>query len=622
MASGYMGKIARINLTERSVREEPLELEDLKKYIGGSGLAAKYLFRETDEKTDPLGPENVLIYLTGPFVGTPVPTSGRHCIVAKSPLTGIWGEADAGGKFGVWLKSLGYDGLIVKGESDHPVYIYIAGGKIEIRDARHLWGKDTFEIESRLQEELGHEVAISCIGIGGENLVRFASIMHEGKHGRAAGRCGLGAVMGSKRLKAIVLKKGKLRPDIFDRGELTNDLRTVIPKLTEIKKDSSLYGTSRSISPGEAIGDLPIKNWQLGNWAEGADKINGRRMAEKILVGRFFCNQCPIGCGRTVKISEGPFAPVDGAGYEYETGALLGSNCLIDDMEAISKANEMCNRYGIDTIATGAVIAFLMEAFEKGIVTERDTDGLKVNWGDAGVCLNLIDRIARREGIGSLLAEGSTRTAEAIGQGSSSFTVQVKNLDLPGHDPRCFNGLGLGYATSNRGACHTNSFTYVYMGRTSDPSLGIPQPFDRLTSEGAGKVVAAAQNYMGLCDSLNICKFTAFGLKAADVNRWLNLVTGWNLSVEEFLKTGERIYNLKRLYNVRCGISRKDDTLPDRILNLKREGLHAPERLPDLQKMLDEYYLVRGWDENGIPRKEKIADLGLEHLEIAEGLHL
>ena len=615
MANGYMGKLLRINLTDQCIAEEALKAEELKQFIGGSGLGAKILFNETDGKTDPLGSENVLIYLTGPFVNTPVPTSGRHSIVSKSPLTGIWGESDTGGKWGVWLKSLGYDGLVVKGVSEYPVYVYVAPGKMEIRDARHLWGKDTYEIEGFLQEELGHEIAISCIGIAGENLVKFASIMHEGKHGRAAGRCGLGAVMGSKKLKAIVLKKGKLKPHLHNQGELLKDIKRIIPLLKEIKKESTLYGTSRSITPAEALGDLPIKNWQLGNWTEGAEKINGRKMAETILTGRYSCLGCPIACGRIVKISNGPFSPVEGGGYEYETGAMFGSNCLIDNMEAISKANELCNRYGMDTVTAGSVVAFTMEAFEKGILTEGDTNGLKINWGDAEVLLKLLELIAKRKGLGDILAEGSKRASEIIGHNSSRFAVHVKKLELPGHDPRCFNGLGLGYATSNTGACHTNSFAYIYMGRTSDSSLNILEPFDRLSHEGTGKLVAVLQNFMALCDSLSLCKFTAFGLQADDLHRWLNWVTGWDIDFEEFLKIGERIYNLKRLYNVKCGMNRKDDTLPERILNLNREGLHAPERLPDLPQMLDEYYRVRGWDKNGIPQKEKLSHLGLENME-------
>jgi len=615
MVNGYMGKILRIDLTDKSVAEEKLKSEELRQFIGGSGLGAKILFNETDGNTDPLGPENVLIYLTGPFVNTPVPTSGRHCIIGKSPLSGIWGESDIGGKWGVWLKRLGYDGLVVKGVSEYPVYVYLGAGKIEIRDARHLWGKDTYEIEGFLQEELGHEIALSCIGIAGENLVKFASIMHDGKHARAAGRCGLGAVMGSKKLKAIALKRGKLKPSLYNKGELLKDIKKIVPLLKEIKKDSTLYGTSRSITPAEALGDLPIKNWQLGNWSEGAEKINGRKMAKTILAGRYSCHGCPVACGRVVRISNGPFSPVDGAGYEYETGAMLGSNCLIDDMEGISQANELCNRYGLDTITTGSVVAFAMEAFEKGILTEVDTNGVRINWGDTEVLLQLIELIAKRKGVGDILAEGSKRASDIIGHNSSAFAIHVKNLELPGHDPRCFNGLGLGYATSNRGACHTNSFAYIYMGRTSDSSLNILEPFDRLNHEGAGRLVAVVQNFMALCDSLHICKFTGFGLQAEDLHRWLNWITGWNINFEEFLRSGERIYSLKRLYNVKCGIDRKDDNLPERILNLHREGLHAPERLPDLDTMLDEYYTVRGWDKKGIPQKEKITDLGLGNIK-------
>lgn len=614
MADGYMGKLLRIDLTDKSVAEEELEAEVLKQFIGGSGLGAKILFDETDEKTNPLGPENVLIYLTGPFGNSPILCSDRHSIIAKSPLTGIWGESDVGGKWGAWLKSTGYDGIMVTGRASHPVIIYIGEGKVEIKDAKHLWGKDTYEIEDLLKKELSHEIALSCIGIAGENLVKFASIMHDGKHGRAAGRCGLGAVMGSKNLKAIVLKRGNQKPYLYNKRELTNEMRKIIPVIKEGRKDATLYGTSRSISPAEALGDLPLKNWQLGNWSEGAERISGKRMAETILVGRYSCHGCPLACGRVVKVSDGPFAPVDGAGYEYETGAMFGGSCLIDNMEAIAKANELCNRYGLDTITAGSAIAFAMEAFDLGILTKKDTDGLKIEWGDPEVLLELISLIARRKGIGNILAEGTKGASNLLGHDSYKFSISVKNLELPAHDPRCFNGLGLGYATSNRGACHTDSCSWVYEGRTKDPSLDIPEPFDRLSSEGKGKFVAVLQNFMALCDSLKICKFAVFGLQAADVHRWLNWVTGWNISFEEFLRIGERIFNLKRLYNVKCGMSRKDDTLPQRILTLKREGLHAPDKLPDLDKMLDEYYVARGWDKNGIPQKDKLSHLGLENI--------
>ena len=334
-------------------------------------------------------------------------------------------------------------------------------------------------------------------------------------------------------------------------------------------------------------------------------------MAETILVGRYSCIGCPLACGRIVNVSTGSFAPVDGGGYEYETGAMLGSSCLVDNMEAIAKANELCNRYGLDTISTGSIISFAMEAFERGVLTEKDTDGLKLEWGNTEVVLQLIELIAKRQGIGEILSRGTKHASEVIGQGSQSFAVQVKGLELPGHDPRCFKGLAVGYATSNRGACHTDSFSYVYEGRTSDPSLNIPEPLDRLTSDGKGKLVSTLQNLMALCDSLKICKFIVFGLEASNLVRWLNYIMGWDMSFEEFIKTGERIFTLKRLYNVRCGVTRRDDKLPVRIVNLARHGLHAPEKLPNLDSMLDEYYLIRNWDTNGIPKLGKLADLGL-----------
>jgi len=609
--NGYAGKILQVNLNERRITSEDLNSDDARKFIGGSGLGAKILYDETNQKTGPLDPDNILAYFTGPFGKSPIPSSDRHSIVAKSPLTGIWGESDVGGKWGAWLKSIGYDGIVIKGAAESPAYLYVAPDRIELRDAKHLWGRDTYDIEGLLEKELGHKIAVSCIGVAGENLVKFASIMHDGKHGRAAGRCGLGAVMGSKKLKAIVLAKGKMNSNLYRAQALKSEIKQRILKIKESRKDATLYGTSRSITPAEALGDLPIKNWRLGNWSEGAEKISGRRVAETILVGRYACHGCPMGCGRVVKVSEGPFSPVDGAGYEYETGALLGGACLVDSMEAIAKGNELCNRYGLDTITTGAVVAFAMEAFERGVLKEADTAGLRLKWGDPQILLNVINWVARREGIGDILAEGVKRAAEVLGQDSARFALHVKGLELPAHDPRCFNGLGLGYATSNRGACHTDSFAYVYEGRSTDASLGIHEPSDRLGSAGKGKFVATLQHYMALCDSLKICKFAAFGLQASDLHRWLNWVTGWDMDFGEFLKTGERIFNLKRLYNVRCGIRRKDDTLPHRIVTLEREGLHAPEKLPEIENMLEEYYAVRGWDTDGVPRKEKLAELGL-----------
>ncbi len=608
---GYAGKILRVNLSEKSVVKEELKSDDTRKFIGGSGLGAKILYDETNQKTGPLDPDNILAYFTGPFGNSPIPSSDRHSIVAKSPLTGIWGESDVGGKWGAWLKSIGYDGIVIKGTAESPVFLYIGPDLIEIRDAKHLWGRDTYEIEGLLEREVGHKIAVSCIGIGGENLVKFASIMHDGKHGRAAGRCGLGAVMGSKKLKAIVLAKGKEKPNLYQATELKAEIKERILKIKESRRDASLYGTSRSITPAEMLGDLPIKNWQLGSWSEGAEKIAGSKMAETILVGRYACYGCPMGCGRVVKVKEGPFSPVDGAGYEYETGALLGGSCLVDSMEAIAKGNELCNQYGLDTITTGAVVAFAMEAFERGVLTGAETEGLRLEWGNPHVLLELIDRVARRQGIGDILAEGVKRASEEFGHDSARFAIHVKGLELPAHDPRCFNGLGLGYATSNRGACHTDSFAYVYEGRATDASLGIYEPSERLGSAGKGKFVATLQNYMALCDSLKICKFAAFGLQASDFHRWLNWVTGWEMDFEEFLKTGERIFNLKRLYNVRSGIRSEDDKLPQRIVTLKREGLHAPEKLPEIERMLEQYYAVRGWDTDGVPEKEKLAELGL-----------
>lgn len=609
---GYAGKILRADLSKGRVETQALDEGLAKKFIGGSGLAAKILFDETGPETDPLGPENRLIFMTGPFAATPVITSGRHAVVTKSPLTGVFAESDSGGTWGPFLKRAGFDGVVISGKSPKPVYLWVSEGKAEIREATHLWGKDTYDLDAIVRKETRNEAVVASIGPAGEKGVRFASIMNDGKDARAAGRGGAGAVMGSKNLKAIAVH-GKQEVEMADPEGLRASLKEISPMVAKNAEGMRKNGTAGGVATFEALGSLPLQNWKYqGRWEQQAAKIAGPAMTEKILTGIYYCEKCVIGCGRRVKIDKGPYAGVEGAGPEYETIALLGSLCLVDDLEAIAKANELCNRFGMDTISCGGSIAFGMEAYEKGLITKKETGELELLWGRGDVLVKMVEKIGRRDGLGHLLGDGVRIAAEKIGKNAVEFSPHVKGLEIPGHDPRCYNAGGVSYATSNRGACHLAGFSHTFERILSLPEIGVEKPLPRLEVKGKGDLAAKTQNVMGLFDALKVCKFTLFGgLKLTPIAAWYTMVTGVPLDVSELLKIGERIFNQKRLYNVRCGISRKDDILPARLLTLKRTGEGLTPNLPPLGEMLSEYYQVRGWSEEGIPTPEKLRDLGL-----------
>ncbi len=610
---GYMGKILRVDLSKGRIENETMNEALAQKFIGGSGLAAKILYDETGPETDPLGPENRLIFMTGPFAATPVITSGRHAVVTKSPLTGIFVESDSGGTWGPFLKRAGFDGVVISGKSPKPVYIWVADGNAEIRDASRVWGKDTYELDRLLREETREEAVVASIGPAGEKGVRFASVMNDGRDGRAAGRGGTGAVMGSKNLKAVVVH-GRQEPGIADPEGLKASLREISPMVAKNAEGMRKNGTAGGVATFEALGSLPLQNWKFqGRWEQGAAKIAGPVMTEKMLTGIYHCEKCVIGCGRRIKITQGPYAGVEGGGPEYETVALIGSLCLVDDLEAIAKANELCNRYGLDTISCGAAIAFAMEAYEKGAITKKDTGELELLWGRGDVVVKMVEKIGKREGLGQLLGEGVRIAAEKIGKNAVEYSLHVKGLEIPGHDPRSYNAGAVSYATSSRGACHLAGFSHTFERVLSMPEIGIEKPMPRLEVKDKGELAAKTQNLMGLFDSLKICKFIMFGgVKIQPLLSWYTMVTGRSMDLGEFLKTGERIFNLKRLYNVRCGISRKDDVLPPRFLTLKREGEGLTPNLPPLGEMINNYYQVRGWSEEGIPLPGKLQDLGLQ----------
>ena len=605
MVCGYQGKITKINLSSRKIDTEDLDPTLLKKYIGGAGLSAKFLFDLTSSATDPLGPDNPLIFMTGPFMGSFAPTSGRHAVVSKSPLTGILGESDIGGSWGRALKGAGLDGIIIEGQSDSPIYLHIKDGRIDFRDASHLWGKDTYEVDSIMKKEIHSKIAVSSIGPAGENLVKISGIFSDGIHGRCAARCGLGAVMGSKKLKAIVVE-GSRKPSVHDSQRLQISIKETIPELMEVTKALKELGTAGGMIAAESVGDLPIKNWRLGRWEEGAKKLSGQAMKDTIFVKQYYCHACMIGCGRTVRVNEG--SPL-GGGPEYETLASLGAMCLIDDLSIVTKANEMCNRAGLDTISTGSVIAFAMEAYEKGFIGSSELEGLDLHWGSKTGLLELIGKIARYEGLGKILGQGVRAASSYLGEETKSFALEVKGLDPTMHDPRAYNSLAVGYATSPFGASHWAA-SHMLEGKLTMPELGYPEPLNRFENKGKGIMTAKMQDCLAMFNSLKVCRFI-YRLRIQQIVEWLNYITGWEMELSDFLKVGERMNNLKRLYIYRCGIRKKDDRLPERILKEKRGEGGAADNLPDLEVMLNEYYQFREWDENGLPKLNKVEDLDL-----------
>lgn len=603
--NGYFGKIAFVDLSSTSSETHVFDEEFARKYIGGSGMGTYFLLSKGKAGFEPFHPESPLIYMTGPFMGSGIPTSGRHQITARSPLTGAFGEADAGGSFGFHLRRAGFDGLVITGKSEKPVAIVLEDGDIRVVDASFCWGLDTFATEAAVREKIANDAGVSCIGPAGERLLPLAGIFHDGPHARAAGRGGLGAVMGSKNLKAVVARGGK-SVNFADRSKLTE---TIIP-MNELLKEKgaglNLYGTAGGMENAEKSGDLPLKNWKLGSGPETASALSGQTMAEKILSSSYGCVACPIRCGREVRL--------DGeevAGPEYESLAMLGSSCLVGDLDAVARANDLCNRWGMDTISTGSAIAFGMELYESGIVSEKDI-GRPLRWGDGEALIEMVKDIAEVRGFGKVLGQGTRKAAELVGNGAEEFAIQTKGMELPAHDPRCFKGLACGYATSSRGACHLSSFTYPWERSATFPEFGYEKTVARTQDTGKGEMTARFQDLMCIADSVKICKFPLIlGVKVETLSNWLKSVTGWDVSPEELLETGRRITTMKRLYNVGTGLDRKDDSLPRRILEEPRGTGGSPDTLPDLKMQLEEYYRFRGWDERGRPGRNLLEELGI-----------
>jgi len=610
--NGYMNRLLYIDLSQLKSRIIELNSEDVKKYIGGSGLAAKILYDETAKETNPLGPENVLIFMTGPFTGTRALSSSRYVVAAKSPLTGLYGESTSGGSWGEVLKNSGFDGIVIRGKASTPVYLWVKDKEVELRGAEHVWGKDTFETDAILKSETDKKAVVACIGPAGEKMVPIAVILNDGVHARTAARCGLGAVMGSKNLKAVVVA-GDLEVSVHNSANLRESIRKISKDVITKTKGLKDFGTAGAVATSEAAGGLPVQNWRhTGRWKESAEKITGTTMLPSYGTDNYYCKRCIIGCGKNVIINEGDYKGDEQAAPEYETLALMGSNCLIDNVEAIIKANDLCNRYGLDTMSTGGVIAFGMEAFEKGLISKQDTEGIELGWGNEAAFIQTIKKIGENKGIGKLLGLGVRSAARKLGNAAAELAMHVKGLELPGHDPRAYNAGALNYATSSIGASHLSGFSHAFERTLTSPEIGIPSPMDPFEAEGKGVLTAKTQNYMGMLDSLITCKFLLFGgVGISTLIEWYHHITGEQMDVQDFMKTGERIFNLKRLYNTNCGVSRKDDILPKRLVTLSKKGEGHSPNLPPIEKMLCDYYEYRGWSDEGIPTQEKLAELDI-----------
>lgn len=620
MPNVYAGKILKIDLTTRQTSIRPVTEPEVPAFLLGSGLAAKIYFEEysdlLDPRIDPLESRNPLIILNGLLSGTFAPTGCRSSWCGRSPLTGIWNEANLGGHWGAELRFAGYDGLILTGRAAAPTYLWIDGesGLVEFRDAAHVWGKDQFETHDTLLAETNEKARCASIGQGGENLVKIAGVATGGhSHSRLAARGGMGALMGSKNLKAIVVR-GKEKPKYADAKGFHTTVKESNHFIMAHGAAEALHlvGTAGGHPTTDKFGDNAIMNWRGGNWTEGTIKTSGKAIAETIFTRHTFCYACPIGCGKAVEVKIGKYAGTSGEGPEYETLCGFGSNLQCDDLNAIAAMNDLCNRYTLDTISTSGVLAFAFECFEKGLIGRQDTGGIELRWGDADAITAMIHKIALRQDIGDLLGEGVRAASAKIGRGSEKFAMHVKGLELPYHDPRGFVSMAANYATASRGACHLEAISYwrgVGIEWTGWQEGGAQEWIERrrFDSNVGAETAVAFQDYMTTYNPLGLCKFIAKGsFTPAQTAELVNESMGWDWSGQDVLEAGARIFNYKRLINVRLGISRKDDVLPYRLEHEPRPTGTAAGVLPDMKLMLPRYYELRGWDENGVPTEKAL----------------
>lgn len=615
MTFGYSGKFLRVNLTDGTVEIEERDEAYYRRYFGGWNIILDTLLREMPAGADALGPDNILVFATGVVSGIPISGSARNAVGAKSPLTGAVGLSEVGGFWGSELKRAGYDAIIVEGQSEHPVYLSINDDEVQLRDAGNLWGLTTKETLERVREEMGEPRArVAAIGPGGENLVRYACIINDLKD--AAGRTGMGAVMGSKKLKCIAVRGTKDIP--VANPEKVRDMARFMARgvaAGEIAVNMHKYGTGVDLAAGELSGNLPIRNWQGTRFVEGAKAISAETLADTIRVGMEACYACSVRCKKVVALETPYRVDPDYGGPEYETIGAVGSNCGVGDLAAVSKANEICNAYSIDTIAAGSAVAFAMEAFERGILTTADTGGLDLRFGNGDAMVQAMELIGKREGIGDLLAEGAALAAKRLGRGSEDFAVHVKNQDLPMHEPRYKRALAISYAVSPTGAdhCHAVHDTgYAAAGDAVKQAgvIGIFEPVP-LESLGTDKVRLTARGTMQntLYNILVTCMFVPW--TPQQQVEIVEAVTGWNTTYFDLMKGAERAFAMARAFNAREGFGAKDDYLP-----LRSQGPRAEGALTDggidpqaLRDALDKYYAMMGWDAEGCPTRACLEEL-------------
>lgn len=600
---GWIGKLIRVNLTKGTIKTEPLDMNDAKMYLGARGLGTKMFMNEVDPNVEPFSPENKLIFMTGPLTGTFATSAGRYEVVTRAPLTGTIGAANSGGHWGPELKFAGYDGIIFEGKAAKPVYLYINNDVLELRSAEHLWGKTVNETTDELLKETSDEFRVACIGPAGEKLVLFATVMNE--KGRAAGRSGLGAVMGSKNLKAVVVR-GTGSVEVADKKGFYDACMSARKKLLAHPVTGTglrLYGTQILLNILNQSGGLPTRNWKDGGVFDQAEDISGETMTQKYVLKPKGCFGCTIGCGRITKIPDGPFKGM-GEGPEYEAGWSFGADCGVKELDACCKANFICNDLGMDPITMGSTIACAMELVDKGYLQSKEVPGLQ--WGDAASVVEYTRKTGYREGFGDKLAQGSYRMAEAYGHPELSMTV--KKQEMSAYDTRALQGIGLEFATSNRGACHVRGYM------TAPEILGLPVKLDPLVTKGKPEFLKIMQDLTAVVDSAGICLFTTFAQGLPEIAAMIRTGLGINWTDDEVMKIGERIWNLEREYNLKVGFTKADDTLPPRMLNEPLPEGPAKGKVNELGKMLGVYYKNRGWDENGVPTKAKLEELSIKQL--------
>lgn len=624
MGKGYNGRILRVDLSTRQITVEEPEEGVYRRYLGGGSLSLYYMLREMKPGTDPFGPDNLLCLMTSPTNGLPLSGLNRYTAAGKSPLTNGFGESEAGGWWGPELKAAGFDGVIVRGVSPNPVYLWIGDGKAELRDATKYWGKMADEVQDGLESEVGDKrIRVLQTGIAGEKRVRYAAIVNQLKHFH--GRCGLGAVMGAKRLKAVVVR-GRSKPEIADPEGAKQVLKWFQDHYDRDTDTRHLWGTAGIAPSLDRDGILPTRNFREGTF-EQAREISGQTMANTILTGRGTCYACAVACKREVEVPELGVTPKFG-GPEYETLAAHGSLTGVGDLKQLALANQLLGQYVLDSISTGVCIAFAMECFENGLLTKADTGGMELRFGDEKVVIDLIHKIGRREGIGDLLGEGVMRAAAKIGRGADRFAMHTKGQELPMHEPRGKRGLALAYATSAIGADHMKAPHDPFYesldaeGHSSLAALGLLEPVDRMDL-GPAKVRAYhySQKVWSLYDAVGMCKFVGVPIGALALDKlveYVQAVTGWNASLWELLKIAERSEAMARLYNCREGFTPADDILPERMFEGLANGPLKGKAIDrgELQQALRTYYQMQSWDEeSGRPTPARLAELGLSWAE-------